>query len=101
MYVCSLFDLLPVVDTINIFILLNRPLFGNVGHANLLSLVYKRRASLESMEYSNEFCAGHAVLRFVICKTADDARLIMVFEVESVPAVVVVHEPLPFVDHSL
>lgn len=90
-----------MVDTFNIFILLNRPLFRNVGHANFLSLVYKRGASLESMEYSNEFCAGHAVLRFIICKTADDSGLIMILEVEGVPAVIVVHEILPFVDHSL
>lgn len=94
-------NLLPVINAINVFVLLNGPLLWNIRHANLLSLVYKRRASLESMKHGNHLCTGLAVLRVIVCEAADDSRLIVVLQVEGVPAVVVVHELLPFGDHRL
>lgn len=100
-YMVYRINLLPVINTINVFVLLNRPLLWNIRHANLLSLVYKRRAGLESMKHGNHFCTGLAVLRVIVCETADDSWLVVVFQVEGVPAVVVVHEFLPFGDNRL
>lgn len=97
----SLHDLHPMIQAIDILVFLHWPIRRHVSHANFLSLVDKRRAGLESQENSDELGAIRAVLGVVVDKSANRPRLVVVLDVEGVPAVVVVHETLPFVDFGL
>lgn len=86
-----------MVQAVDVLVLLHGPVLGDVCHSDLLALVDKRGAGLESEEDGDELGAGGAVLGTVVGEPADRAGLVVVLEVERIPAVVVVHESLPLV----
>lgn len=83
---------LDVTETIDI------PILGNIRHGKFLALIDKNGTGLEGKEGSQHFTGEDAVLGGGGGEARDRAALIVVFEVESVPAVVVDHEALPFED---
>lgn len=56
------YDLLPVVDTINVLVLLKGPVFGNIDHTDFLALVDEGCTGLEAEELGEELGAVDAVL---------------------------------------
>lgn len=88
-------NLLPVIETVNIFVLLHGPFFGHIGHADFLALIDEGGSGLETKEYGDELGARLTMFGAVYGETADRTRLIVVFQVQCVPSIMVVHESLP------
>ena len=90
-----------MAQAVDIQVILHAPVFGDISHTNLLSLIDERRARLEAEEEGNELGAGGTVFRRIKGEAADRAWLIVILEVKGVPAVIVDHEPLPFSNLAL
>lgn len=91
-------NVLPVIEAVDILVLVHRPLLGNVVHSEFLALVDKGCPGLEALYDGDQLGAVGAVGGLVAGETTDSTRLVVVLEVEGVPAVVVVHETLPLID---
>lgn len=93
--------LLPVVQSVDVFVFLNRPILRDVHHPKLLALVDEWGPSLETEEDGQHLGAGLTVLLTRAGKTAHGAGLVMVLQVEGIPTIIGVHELLPFLDDLL
>ena len=92
---------MPVVQTVNILILLHPPLLGNIRHADLLALVHKRRAGHQSQDSGQHLRRLHAVLLASIDIPVNTARLVMILPVQGVPAIILIHKRLPALEERL
>lgn len=90
-----------MAEAVNVLILLQGPVLGHIGHANLLALVEEGRARLEAEENCNQLGARDTMLGIIMDEAADRSRLVVVLQIQGVPALVVVHELLPLVGGGL
>lgn len=92
-------NILPVIQAVDVLVLIHVPSNGHVCHANLLALVDKGRASLQTEKDGNELGACFSMFGLIVGKSTHGAGLVVVLQVQCIPAVVVVHEALPLVDY--
>lgn len=90
-----------MIQAIHVLVLVHGPLLWHVVHAELLALVHERGAGLEAEEESEHLGALGAVGRVVVTEPRHRPWLVVVLQVERVPAAVVTHELLPLGDGAL
>ena len=85
-----------MIQRFDIPILIQTPRSGHVDLANFLALIDIRCATLQRQKSGEHLSGKLAVFRGVGSEARDTARLVVVFEVEGIPAVVGEHHGLPF-----
>ena len=81
-------QILPVDLGKRVLVLLDRPVFGNIDHTDLLALVEKECAGLCHHMQSKHLGDSYSVLGRIIGETRDRACLIVVLEVVAQPGIV-------------
>lgn len=91
----------PVVQTVNVLVFLHAPFNWHVPHTQLLALVYKRGARLQSQRGSQHLGSFQAMLLLRVGVPVNAARLVVILPVQGVPAPIFVHERLPSIEEGL
>jgi hypothetical protein len=93
-------NLPPMIQAIHVLILLHVPFSRHVRHSQFLSLVYKSRPSLHCKKYGKHLGAPFSVLDARTRKSVDGSRLVMILEIQRVPAAIRMHEFLPLGNYA-
>jgi hypothetical protein len=94
-------QILPMIQGFDISKHVNRPTFRHICLGKLLALVYEHRTALETQKSRHHFTRNLTPFGLVRCKSGDRSTLVVIFEEQSVPAIVLDHESLPLVYNGL
>lgn len=90
----------PVVQTIDVLVFLQRPRRRYVAHPDFLALIDERRARHEGKHSGQHLAGSGRVFRLCTGVAINRPRLVMILPVQRIPAVIVVHELLPGLKHE-